>query len=165
MHFGTRGWSSEEDQLAIAHLQSGMSFGALVKLLPGRTRSGIISRANRKGWSYPNKKLPPGASQIRPNMPLSASPTPPPKTKPRPPVYTFPLPFSVDADERPRQELEVLTSVASFDRVRDSQCRYIIGEPRDRVCCGAYALEGKSWCERHAFIVFGVTPKVRAVVS
>lgn len=160
MHYGTSGWTPEEDQLAIAHLQSGMTFGDLQRLLPGRTRCGIISRANRKGWSYPNKKLPPGAvrspSQIPPqNQTQSAA-------QPQKKHYNFtPLPLRAEPlIEKPKPEPENIAGAIAFDRVRDVECRYIIGEPRDRVCCGAPALLGKSWCERHAYIVFGVIPKV-----
>lgn len=142
-------WSLAEDAIALQHLHANKSFSEVEKLI-GRPRSAIISRAHRKGWNWPGKK---SNSSAHVSLPPASTPSRPS------PSISFNHSFVAPITPSPKPNHVPPAGGVLLDNVKENQCRFISGDSRSRVCCGAQTSPGRPWCPDHAQIVFGTTPK------
>lgn len=138
----TGSWKPAEDELALKYLNANKSFFEVGQLID-RPRNAVISRANRKGWSYPSKKIPGKNTYPAPEPVRTISPCEPSDIR---------APLS-------ERDMPATHGTVLLDHAKESHCRYILGEARFRLCCGQKTLVGHSWCAQHAPLVYGTTSK------
>jgi hypothetical protein len=138
-------WAISEDEIALRNLQANKTFTEVGRIV-GRSRNSVISRARRKNWDYPGRTAP-----FKPN---TIAVTAIAATLPRPAIVLT-KPTSVPYVKNPTNvEKPVRYGFAKLDDVGTYQCRFIAGEARERVCCGAKVVSGSSWCSTHYRAVF-----------
>lgn len=140
-------WTLSEDTLAIQQLNLNKTFAQVGKILD-RPRNAVISRAHRKGWSYPARK--------EPGKTVRCYSAAPPRNSPPPSFSQEKIfkPLPALEPEQPPPIGSVLLDTAGL-----TQCRFIHGDARNRICCGDRTLPGRPWCASHAPIVYGTTTR------
>jgi hypothetical protein len=138
-------WTAEEDAVAMQYLNDHKTF-LDISLLIDRPRNAIISRAARKGWNYPRKRL-------NAKNPVSAY-VPPEPVKVKPLVsFTREKFIPVIKEPEPIEQPEIAGTVL-LEKLTENQCRYVHGDPRGRQCCGKKTVTGKPWCPDHMQVVY-----------
>jgi hypothetical protein len=54
-------------------------------------------------------------------------------------------------------KLQWSNDITSLEHIKRGQCRFVIGEPKAGMFCGAKSIVGHSWCPRHARAVYRVS--------
>lgn len=142
-------WTPAEDETALQHLCANKTFSEISRLM-SRSRNSIISRANRKCWSYPNKKAN-GKMTHRSLTPAALT------------SRTSIFPQKI---QKPKEKEEIIPfHTVLLDIARENQCRFIHGDPRQRLCCGDPTVDGRPWCARHAPMMYGLITRIRSGAS
>lgn len=135
-------WTVEHDTLAIQYLAENKTFAEVGALLD-RTRNSVLSRARRKNWFYPGRKVVADSAVVASEA----------KEYPVPIITEQSYKLPVPEFEGPPKRF------VRLEKAREGQCRFIHGEPREQIICGDKVVPGCSWCAHHAQIVFSTVVK------
>ena len=135
-------WTSQEIEALKALVSLGNSASFIGKRL-GRTRNAIIGQAHRLNLNWPKKDRPPA---------------PPKKKKTTKKMFNIGIRAAIAkttfkpierVEPPPENKIKNPKAPCYLREIGPEQCRSIIGDPRNGVCCGLPSKRG-SYCREHA---------------